>query len=118
MPSTSLPYSVQTRDGVQIVSFLHDDLDPASVETLNRELPKLVGRSGGLKTVIDFERIVYLPSRVLSVLLESQQAATAAGGQLRLCGLRPAVREVMSLMRLDKVLRILPNCDEAIQSFN
>lgn len=118
MPSTSLPYSIQTRDGVQIVTFLHDDLDPASVELINRELPKLVGKPGGAKTVVNFEKIVYLPSRVLSVLLESQHAANDAGGQLRLCGLRPAVREVMNLMRLDKVLRILPTCEEAIQSFN
>jgi len=56
-------------------------------------------------------------SQGLSVLINAQKRAKEKDGDLRLSSLRPSIRELFELTRLQTVFQIFDTDDDAIKSF-
>jgi anti-sigma B factor antagonist len=65
------------------------------------------------RLVIDFANVRSLSSLMLAKLVALNRAAEAAAGRLALCNLRPDVRELMKVTRLNMILRIYEGEQEA-----
>ena len=64
--------------------------------------------------LIDLEAVEFLSSSVLGKLIRLYKRARQAGGRVRLCSIRPSIREVFEITQLDKVFEIYPDADEAL----
>jgi anti-sigma B factor antagonist len=68
--------------------------------------------------VIDLSQVDFIDSTALATLIQGSKLARTHHGNIRLSGLRPSVRMVLELTRLDKVFEIYLNKEEAINAFN
>jgi anti-sigma B factor antagonist len=75
----------------------------------DRIAAQLESRTEGLgegHLLLDFRRIDRISSEELGTLIGLQKVTNAAGGRLTLFNLRPSVREVFTVTRLDRILAI------------
>ncbi len=79
--------------------------DPVRVEQLGKELESIAA-SEAKDLKIDFDNVKFLSSAALSKLVVFEKRLRARGGTLRLSNLRPEVRDVFNLTRLDSVFHI------------
>ncbi len=68
--------------------------------------------------VVNLEKVNFLDSTALSVLVQGMKRARQNAGEVRLCSLQPPVRLVFELTRLDRVFEIFNSEDDATQAFN
>lgn len=58
--------------------------------------------------------VSYVDSSGLAVLIDAMQRIANYGGKFGLIGIRPAVRTVLEIARLDQVFRVYPDRDSAL----
>ncbi|MBI5365863.1 MAG: STAS domain-containing protein [Planctomycetes bacterium] len=92
-------------------------LDETSLQEMARKLMRLAEDCARGKLVIDFGKVDYLSSAVLGKIVAVHKKLASEQGQLRLCNVRPSIREVFKITNLDKVVEIHPNRDAAVSSF-
>ena len=67
-------------------------------------------RANRTELVVDFSEVQYVSSRLVGALLNIRKASVAAagggGGAVTLVGMRPALLELVKLVRLDKMFKI------------
>jgi anti-anti-sigma factor len=80
-------------------------LTEENVDLLDREFAALADRKGS-NVALDFIAIDYLTSIIVSKLLVLHRQVRAGEGQLTLMNLKPFVRQVFKVARLDQVLNI------------
>lgn len=61
------------------------------------------------RVLVDLSGVSYIDSSGLALFIEAMQRVQAYGGQFLLCGLRPSVRTIFEIARLDQVFRIFPD---------
>jgi len=66
--------------------------------------------------VVDLEKVTYIDSSGLAVLIEGMQNVEGYGGKFALAGLQENVRPIFEIARLDQVFRIYPDVDSALAS--
>ena len=81
-------------------------MDPARIEMLGKELEMVAGSPQGQKLTVDFDNVKFISSAAISKLVVLEKRIRANGGKLRLSNLRPEVRDVFSMARLDSVFDI------------
>ena len=69
------------------------------------------------KLVIDMGRVEFVDSRGCGAIISCLKHVSAAGGDLKLCDVRPEVLSVLELIRLHRICEILETRDQAIYSF-
>jgi anti-sigma B factor antagonist len=74
-------------------------------------------QAGRRRLVVDLSAVTFCDSGGLSVLVELHKRAAALGGELRLAGAQPPVTTVLLATNLDRLLRLHPTVDEAVDSF-
>ena len=105
----------KTNDGVTVVS-LKGSIDSLTAPKTMEYLNELMG-SGNLKLVADFSGVDYTSSAGLRVLLSAVKTARMSGGDLYLANIRPDVQKVLSLSGFTSILKIFPDNEAAINSF-
>lgn len=70
-----------------------------------------------INLLLNFERVNYLSSAVLTELLRINEAVQEVQGHLRLCALNPDIRKVFEITNLDKLFIIYGAPDEAHDRF-
>lgn len=118
-PSQDLPFTLQPIGPVTIVEFKQPSLmDPLVLEAAGKRLNTLVDEEDRRKIVLDFERVQYLSSQAIGILLTLKKKLDALPhSKLVLCGIQPRLAELLRITRLDKVLTIKPSQREALASF-
>lgn len=79
-----------------------------NVDDVRRELTALLTDYEPTKLVLNFQRVRFLFTRMLTVLLQLRRELQQCGGLLCLSNLQPPVVEVLSITRL---LSCLPHCE-------
>lgn len=92
-------------------------LDESNIQIIGNQLFNLVDEDHRQKIVLDFTNVEYLSSAALGKLITMDKKVKAAGGKLRLCSIRPDIKEVFKITRLDKLFQIVDNRDKAIEGF-
>ncbi len=91
-------------NGVVWVSF-NRSLDSLYHDEMIAVLESAIAGSPDLHSlVIDLRKVDFMDSRAVGGLIRAWKMTSARGGQMFLSGARPAVREILALLRLDKVL--------------
>jgi anti-sigma B factor antagonist len=67
--------------------------------------------------VIDLSQVDFIDSTALATLIQGSKQARTNQGNICLSGLRPSVRMVLELTRLDQVFEIYNKKEEAINAF-
>jgi anti-sigma B factor antagonist len=94
---------------------LEGDIDLYQTPTVKEKLATLIDRKLD-PILIDLSQVNYLDSSGLAVFIECLQRIRAYGGRFALFGLRPPVRHIFEIARLDQVFSIYP--DEATARSN
>src|SRR5450755_2154600 len=67
---------------------------------IERKLPRIF---------VDLREVSYIDSSGLAVLIDAMQRIANYGGKFGLIAIRPAVRTVLEIARLDQVFRVYPD---------
>lgn len=92
-------------------------LDALNVAQFGEEVLHYVKQHSAVWLVLDFCKVEYLSSAVLSELLRIDQAVKSSQGRLRLCAVNDAIRKVFEITNLDKVFHIDEDVPTAIRRF-
>ena len=100
---------------VHVFSF-KGDFDFKSAEEVAHEL-NLAMSQGARKLLVDLDGTEYISSAGLKVLLEIEKKLKKGEGQIKLCCLRPHVKEVINAAGFTQIFKIYNTVQEGINSF-
>ncbi len=101
---------------VGVVSFLTSQvLDELNVQQLGQELTDLVEKRYMTKMVINFTKIRFLSSAVLGKLISLNKKINSEKGRLAFCCINADIMQVFKITRLDKLIAIYENEDDAVK---
>ena len=107
--------SVKTVERVKVLAF-QGNLDTLTSPDSERQLNQLI-EDGETKFLVNLEKLDYISSAGLRVLLATAKKLKAIGGELRVCSLNEIVAEVFDISGFDLILTVLPNESEALEDF-
>ena len=90
-------------------------LDPLQLAAMGNHLDYLIDREDQRRIVLDFEKVEYLSSQALGIIMSAQKRLKAADGKLVLCGVNPKLMELLKITKLDRALTIKPTQKEAVK---
>lgn len=67
------------------------------------------------RVALDMTGASYMDSAAVGWLLSLHKAFQQSGGQMVVCGIQPEIRRVIELMRIDQVIPIVADRDEAMR---
>jgi anti-sigma B factor antagonist len=119
MSTPSTHFIVQPFDKYSVIEFRTASLmDPIILEEIGRELYRLVDEEDRRKLVLDFERVQYLSSQAIGIVLTLNKKLSALkGSKMILCGVGPKLMELLKITRLDRILTVKPTQHEAVKVF-
>jgi len=116
MASTRSLVMVSQIGEVGVVHFLTSQvLDEMNVQQLGKELDDLISKEHMIKMVINFSKIKFLSSAVLGKLISLNKKILAEKGRLAFCGINSDIMQVFKITRLDKLIPIFEDEDEAVR---
>ena len=92
-------------------------LDETNIQIIGNQMFGLVDEDGRKRIILDFSNVEYLSSAALGKLITLNKKVRGATGQLALCNIKPEIKEVFSITKLDKVLKIFEGEESALESF-
>jgi anti-sigma B factor antagonist len=92
------------------------DVDMAVADDIRVRLTALVDR-GRSRLVLDLGAVMYIDSSGLGALVAAMKHARTAGGDIKVCALETDVRALFEMTRLNKVLAVHANAQEAIAAW-
>jgi anti-sigma B factor antagonist len=112
-----VPFTVQQVEKFTVVEFKNPSLmDPLELETIGQQLYKLVDEQDRRKIILDFEKVQYLSSQAIGIVLTmNKKLGGLANSKLVLCGVGPRLLELLKITRLDRLLTIKPSQREALK---
>lgn len=101
-------FNVQQYGDDTIIEFTTPSLmDPVELEKIGKELYRLIDEEDRRRMVLDFERVHYLSSQAIGVLLAMHKKLGALPkSSLELRGVGPRLMELLRITRLDRVLKV------------
>jgi len=113
-------FTVHPFEKYSVVEFRTPSLmDPLMLEDIGKELYRLVDAEDRRKLLLDFERVQYLSSQAIGIILTlNKKLGTLKYSKLVLCGVGPKLMELLKITRLDRILTIKPTQKEAVLVFD
>ena len=112
---THLKVEIEKRKEIGIVH-LEGLLDAHNAELFAEALTELISESF-VRVIVDFEKLNYLGSSGLEVILSKIQNLRDNGGDILLVKMSPKIYKVFDLLGLTSFLKIFDSLDEAISAF-
>jgi len=107
--------SVKTTNEVKILAF-EGKLDTQTSPDAQQRLTRLI-EEGETKILVNLEKLDYISSAGLRVLLVVAKQLKKTDGELRICSLNEVVKEVFDISGFDMILPISTSESEALESF-
>ncbi len=113
-------FTVQPFEKYSVIEFRTPSLmDPVMLEDIGKELYRLVDEEDRRKLVLDFEKVQYLSSQAIGIILTLQKKLGALKySKMILCGVGPKLMELIKITRLDRILTIKPTQTDAVKVFD
>ena len=110
---------IQTIGGVTVANFSDTSiLDATVIDALGEELYDLVENQDRRRLVLDFEKVRFLSSQALGMLITLRKKTDAAKGRIALCAMRPELFKVFKISNLHKLFKFYENEEKALNSFD
>ncbi len=99
-----------------VIEFITSSLmDPIVLENTAQALYKIIDEEDKRKIVMDFERVQYLSSQAIGIVLAMhKKLSSLKNSRLILCSVGPKLMELIKLTRLDRLLTIKASQKEAV----
>ena len=100
----------QTIDDYTVIEFITPSLmDPLVLESTAQALYKIVDEEDHRKIIMDFEKVQYLSSQAIGIVLTmNKKLGAPKNSKLILCGVGPRLMELLKITRLDRLLTVKP----------
>ena len=109
---------VEDIGGVTVATFTDRKiLDEQNIQVMGDQLFRLVDEKGRKDLVLNFANVEFMSSAALGKLMTLRKKVQEAGGKLVLCNIDPRIFEVFTITKLDKLLTICGDEQEALQKF-
>ena len=110
-------FTVQQIDKFTVIEFKSPSLmDPLELEQLGQHLYRLVDEEDRRKVILDFEKVQYLSSQAIGIVLTmNKKLGALKNSKLVLCGVGPRLMELLKITRLDRLLTVKPTQREALK---
>ncbi len=105
---------IKQKPGAKLVRFI-GDLDATNVESVVEKIFSLLNE-GILNIVADFEKLRYVNSTGLGILLHFSKSAKEKGGSFKIANVNENVYEIIEIIGATTLLDIYDELDEAINS--
>lgn len=89
----------------------------SAIDILSKELYKLVDEYDYKMLVVDFQKVHFLSSRMISTLTMLHKKSTAIDGKVIMCNMRPELMKVFQITKLDKLLNFAKDEKAATKKF-
>jgi anti-sigma B factor antagonist len=116
-PIGTQPFIVQQVEKFTVVEFRQPSLmDPVVLEHIGASLYHLVDAQDKRRIILDFEKVQYLSSQAIGIILTMNKKMTALPhSKLVLCGVGEKLMQLIKITRLDRILTIKPTQKEALR---
>lgn len=107
--------SSETINDVQVARFdgnLDTNTSADAQDFLNSAIDE-----GATKIVVSFEKVDFVSSAGLRVLLATAKRLGGSGGALRVCGLNETVTEIFEISGFSTILNVFPSEADALADF-
>ena len=102
--------------GVTVANFRNSSiLDGVAVDAIGKELYPLVDEQACRKIILDVGAVQFLSSSMIGALILLHKKSQAIKGRVVICGLRPKLKEIFKVMKLDKILDFADTENDALQ---
>ena len=105
----------ETKDDVTVVRF-DGNLDTNTSTDAQNYLNSAI-EDGATKLIVSFERVDFVSSAGLRVLLATAKKLNGSAGELRVCGLNETVNEVFEISGFSTILNVFPSEAGALSGF-
>jgi anti-sigma B factor antagonist len=112
MQKEPLNIEIGAHEGNSIVA-ISGDIDMYSSPLLRKSLMLCVQKKTS-PLLVDFRDVSYIDSSGIATFVEALKGMMAFGGRLKFFGMSPAISEIFSFSKLDKVFEIYENIEDAI----
>ncbi len=107
--------SVKTTNEVKILAF-EGKPDTGTSPDAQQQLTQLI-KAGGNRFLVNFEKLDYISSAGLRVLLTAAKQLKGNGGELRICSLNEVVAEVFDISGFTTIFKVFGSESEALDGF-
>ena len=107
--------SVKTTNEVKVLAF-EGRLDTQTSPDAQQQLTQLI-EAGSTKILVNLEKLDYISSAGLRVLLVIAKKLKANAGELRICSLNAVVKEVFDISGFDMILPVSASELESLEGF-
>ncbi len=111
-----MKYNVLKKGEIAIFS-PEGELDVSNVPELNKALGEIL-KGGQKKIIIDLDRVSYMDSSALGVLVNSLKELRKQNGILKIANLKGNVERIFKLTRLIKFFETYSSTEQAMLSLN
>lgn len=95
----------------------HKILDEMNIQEIGQSLDAMVEAKEHPKLLLDFANVDHLSSAALGMLININNRIKQKNGQLRLANIRPQIREVFDITKLNRLFRLCEGRQNALESF-
>ena len=106
---------INESDDIKVISFI-GNLDTNSSPEAENQINKLIN-DGFTKIVINCEKLNYMSSAGLRVLLSTTKNTKSKGGSCHMCCLNDMVQEVFDISGFSMIFKVYKTVDEAVSTF-
>ena len=118
MPENKL-FDVSQHGSVTVLTLVSlDTMDHLLSNELQTAVVSFVEQTRPQNLLVDFNTMRRFSSETINALLRARKRLAAYQGEMKLCGMRPEIREVFRIMRLDgTVFEIYDTAEQALAAF-
>ena len=107
--------SVKTTNKVKVLTF-EGRLDTRTSPDAEQQMTQLI-EQGENRFLVNFEKLDYISSAGLRVLLAAAKKLKGIDGELRICNLNEVVREVFDISGFTTIFQVFGSESEALDGF-
>lgn len=108
-----MKFKIDHKEKVSIITSTVEKLDAIQAPELKGEIV-LQNKEGHKNIILDLSGTRYIDSSGLSAVLVGNRMCNESNGSFVLCGLQESVNKLITISQLDKILKITPTLNEAI----
>jgi anti-anti-sigma factor len=107
--------AVRNEGEVRVIDF-EGNLETSTAAEAESEINRVIDE-GASQLLINFEKLNYISSAGLRVLLATAKKLKPASGELKICNLNATVQEVFDISGFSSILSVAATEEEALSSF-
>jgi anti-anti-sigma factor len=111
----TLPHIVTNQ--VLVITIPEDKLDASNAQGTKTKMTELFASYQLPRVVLNLERLSFIDSVGLGVLISLVKSVREKGGDLKLASMTKSVRSIFELVRLHKLFESYPSDKDAVQAF-